>query len=152
MSVEQCQLIKLPKIGDERGLLSLIEGNNHIPFDIKRIFYLYDVTKSRGAHAHKKLQQFIISLGNSFDVILDDGKQKKCLRLDKPWEGLYIPPMTWVSVENFQQGAVCLVLASDVYDESDYHRNYAEFLQATTASLVECGDAPLRSQFYKGDG
>lgn len=129
MSLKQCRLINLPKIGDERGMLSFVEGNQHVPFAIKRIFYLYDVpeTKSRGAHAHKKLEQFIIGLGGSFEVELDDGRSKQRFELDQPWQGLYIPPMIWTSVENFKNNAVCLVLASDVYDEADYYRNYEEF-------------------------
>lgn len=130
MSIKNCRLITLPKISDDRGSLSFLEGNQHIPFNIKRIFYLYHVTQSRGAHAHKKLQQFIISLGDGFEVELDDGKEKQRFHLNKPWEGLYIPPMIWTSVEKFQQNSVCLVLASDVYDEADYHRDYTEFLQA----------------------
>jgi dTDP-4-dehydrorhamnose 3,5-epimerase-like enzyme len=131
MNINNCQLITLPKIGDDRGLLSFVESNQHIPFDIKRIFYLYDVPeiKSRGAHAHKKLEQFIISLNGNFEVELNDGREKKRILLDKPWQGLYIPSMIWASVENFTRDSICLVLASDLYDEADYYRNYDDFLQ-----------------------
>ncbi len=132
MSLKNCRRVILPKIGDERGLLSFAEGGKHVPFDIKRIFYSYAVPdqKSRGAHAHKKLEQFILALGGSFEVELDDGQEKQRFLMDKPWEGLYVAPMTWTSVENFQQSAVCMVLASDVYDEADYYREYSDFLKS----------------------
>ena len=132
MSIKNCKLVTLPKIGDERGMLSFAESGNHVPFEIKRVFYSYHVPemKSRGAHAHKKLEQFILSLGGSFEVELDDGREKNRFVMDKPWQGLYVSPMIWTSVENFQSTAVCFVLASDVYDESDYYRNYDDFLRA----------------------
>ncbi|MEO8400904.1 MAG: FdtA/QdtA family cupin domain-containing protein [Gammaproteobacteria bacterium] len=137
MSIKNCKLIDLPKHVDDRGLLSFIESNQHIPFEIKRIFYLYDVPaqKSRGAHAHKTLQQFILSLGDSLDVEIDDGREKQRFHLNKPWKGLYIPPMIWTSVENFQSKSICMVLASDSYQESDYYRNYENFLQAINTTI-----------------
>lgn len=132
MGVENCRLITLPKKQDHRGMLSIIEGNEHVPFDIKRIFYLYNVpaNESRGAHAHKMLEQFIICFGGGVDLEVDDGHQKKRFLMDKPWQGLYIPPRIWTSVENFRENAICLVLASAKYDEADYYRVYEEFLQA----------------------
>lgn len=134
MSIKDCKLITLPKISDERGSLSVAENNRHIPFEIKRIFYLYDVpdSQSRGAHAHKTLEQFIVCLAGGFDVEIDDGCEKQRFYLHKPWEGLYLPPMIWTSVENFREQAICLSLASQHYDEADYYRNYAAFLQAVS--------------------
>jgi hypothetical protein len=101
-----------------------------VPFEIKRVFYLYDVPtgEDRGAHAHKTLHQFLICLAGSFDVQIDDGTQHDTIHLNRPWKGLHIPPMIWASEVNFDPGSVCLVLASEVYDESDYIRDYREFL------------------------
>jgi dTDP-4-dehydrorhamnose 3,5-epimerase-like enzyme len=132
MSIEKCRLIDLPKVSDFRGNLSFIEGGRHVPFDIKRMFYIYDVPTGteRGAHAHRELQQFIICLGGSFDVQLDDGRGQKTVSLARPWQGLYIPPMVWAAELNFSTGAVYVVLASDFYDEADYFRDYASFLAA----------------------
>lgn len=124
------QLLNFPKLSDRRGDLSVIEGNNQIPFDIKRIFYLYNISDagSRGAHAHKELEQVFVAISGSFDVILDDGREKKSFQLMNPWQGLYVPPMIWGELNNFSSGGVCLVLASDIYKEDDYHRDYEEFL------------------------
>ncbi len=132
MSLADCKLITLPKIDDPRGNLTFIESGGHIPFEIKRAFYIYDVPagQTRGAHAHKQLQQFLICLSGSFDVMLDDGKDKSVVHLNRPWLGLYIPPMIWDSEGNFDAGSVCLVLASIHYDESDYYREYQGFLAA----------------------
>lgn len=133
MSIAECRLIKLPKISDPRGNLSVVEGGKHIPFDIKRVFYLYDVPtgESRGAHAHKTLHEFLICLSGSFDVSLDDGVKKKKVHLNRPWQGLHVPPMTWAAELNFDAGSICLVLTSAAYDESDYYRAYSDFLAAT---------------------
>ncbi len=130
MTIKNCRLIELPKISDPRGNLTFIEGSKHVPFEIKRVFYLYDVPtgSDRGAHAHKKLQQFLVCLSGSFDVSLDDGKQKKTIHLNRPWQGLHIPPMIWASEINFDAGSVCMVLASELYDESDYYRDYGNFI------------------------
>jgi len=127
--IEKCKIIELPKITDVRGNLTFIEGEKHIPFQIKRVFYLYDVPggASRGGHAHYKLQQLIISVSGSFDVVLDDGETKKKVHLDRAYYGLYIPPMVWRELENFSTGAVALVLASELYDEKDYVRDYETF-------------------------
>ncbi len=127
--IENCKLIELPKIRDLRGNLSVIEEGVHIPFDIKRVFYLYDVPtgENRGAHAHKELHQFLICLSGSFDVSLDDGHSKKIIHLNRPWKGLHITPMIWAAEMNFDPGTVCLVIASDFYEESDYIRDYSVF-------------------------
>ena len=128
--ISDCKIIELPKINDPRGNLSFIEEMNHIPFKIKRIFYLYDIPtdESRGAHAHKELHQFLICLSGSFNVQLDDSHSKTLIHLNRPWKGLYIPPMIWAAEINFDPGSVCLSLTSEFFEESDYIRNYDEFL------------------------
>lgn len=133
-TINDCKVVALPKINDPRGNLTFIEGNNHIPFDIKRVFYLYDVPtgESRGAHAHHSLHQFIICLSGSFDVAIDDGEFQATIHLNRPWKGLHIPPMIWAAEVNFDPGSVCLVLTSDAYREDDYIRNYQEFLAEST--------------------
>jgi len=132
MSVDACKIIELPKISDARGNLSFIEGGQHIPFDIKRAYYLYDVPggSDRGSHAHKGLHQFIVAMSGSFDVVLDDGNDKKRFHLNRSYYGLYVCPMMWRLLDNFSSGAVCMVLASEHYDESDYIRDYEVFLEA----------------------
>lgn len=136
--IDNCNLIKLPKITDARGNLSFIEGGIHIPFDIKRVFYLYDVPtgENRGAHAHRQLHQFLICLSGSFDVELDDGENVKIVHLNRPWTGLHIPPMVWAAEVNFDPHSVCLVLASAHFDENDYIRNYDEFLKVVKGKTV----------------
>jgi len=131
MSIDHCHLITFPKIHDPRGNLSFIEGGNHIPFEIKRIYYLYDVPggADRGGHAHKKLQQVIIAMSGSFDVKLDDGNIKTTFHLNRSYYGLYIGNMIWREIDNFSSGSVCLVLASTVYKEDDYYRDYQKFLE-----------------------
>lgn len=131
MSIKECKLIQLPKITDPRGNLTFIESTRHIPFDIKRVFYIYDVPTAtdRGAHAHKTLHQFLICLSGSFDVSVDDGSNQSVIHLNRPWQGLHIPPMIWASEINFDPGSICLVLASDLYDETDYYRDYSIFLE-----------------------
>ncbi len=130
MSLEHCKIIELPKIGEPRGNLTFIEGQRHIPFDIKRVYYLYDVPggAERGGHAHKDLHQLIIAMSGSFDMVLDDGKEKKRYHLNRSYYGLYVCPMIWREMDNFSSGAVCLVLASNLYDEADYYRNYQDFI------------------------
>jgi len=129
MNLSKCKIIDLPKISDRRGNLTFIEENRHIPFKIKRVYYLYDVPggESRGGHAHKRLQQFIIAASGSFDVILDDGFERKKFHLNRSYYGLYVAPMIWRELNNFSSGSVCLVLASDFYDENDYIRDYETF-------------------------
>jgi hypothetical protein len=127
-----CTLIGLPKINDTRGNLSFIEGGDQIPFDIQRVYYLYDVPSDaeRGGHAHKELHQLIIAMSGSFDILLDDGREKKRLHLNRPHVGLYVCPMIWRELGNFSSGSVCMVLASNKYDEEDYYRDYVSFIQA----------------------
>ncbi|HID97513.1 MAG TPA: WxcM-like domain-containing protein [Thermodesulfobacteriaceae bacterium] len=129
MSIDRVRLIALPKITDTRGNLTFIEGGEHIPFAIKRVYYLYDVPggEVRGGHAHKRLEQLIIAASGSFDVLLDDGREKKKITLNRPFYGLYIPVMIWRELENFSSGSTCLVLASEHFDESDYFRDYDQF-------------------------
>ena len=131
MNIDLCKIIELPKISDPRGNLSFIEGGNQIPFDIQRVYYLYDVPggAERGGHAHKGLHQLIIAMSGSFDVVLDDGKNKKRVHLSRSYIGLYVCPMIWRELDNFSSGSVCMVLASNKYDEQDYYRDYAEFMR-----------------------
>ena len=131
MPLHDCRFIDLPKISDPRGNLTFVEKGTPLPFDIRRVYYLYDVPAgaNRGAHAHKKLSQMIISLSGSFDVELDDGENKETFHLNRPFRGLFICPMMWRTLSNFSSGSVCMVLASEVYDESDYYRNYEAFLE-----------------------
>ncbi|MBY0499338.1 MAG: FdtA/QdtA family cupin domain-containing protein [Nitrosomonas sp.] len=134
MALSDCKLINLPKISDPRGNLSFIEGGQHIPFEINRVYYLYDVPggSDRGSHAHKKLHQFIVAMSGSFDVVLDDGLKKRRFHLNRSYYGLYVCPMMWRDLDNFSSGAVCMVLASAHYDESDYIRDYSQFLTLTS--------------------
>lgn len=128
-TVNDCRMIDIRRFSDNRGYLSVIEGGLDIPFDIKRIYYLYLVPEvARGAHAHKQLQQLMIATSGSVHVTLDDGKNQKTFVLDKPWKGLYVAPGLWRTLDNFSGGAVCMVLASEKYDASDYIRDYKEFL------------------------
>lgn len=132
MPLDDCRIIELPKIQDHRGNLTFIEADRHVPFEIKRVYYLYDVPggATRAAHGHRSLHQLMIAMSGSFDVALDDGKEKKLFHLNRSYYGLYIPPMMWRDLDNFSSGAVCMVLASDYYDENDYFRNYGDFLKA----------------------
>lgn len=131
-SVHACQLIELPRIHDRRGNLTFIEGGRHIPFAIERVYYLYDVPggAERGGHAHKALQQLIIAMSGSFDVVLDDGRSTRRIHLNRSYIGLCVGKMIWRELENFSSGSVCMVLASNRYDEDDYYRDYAEFRSA----------------------
>jgi len=127
--LKSVRLINLPRIPDPRGNLSFIEEENHIPFKIKRAYWIYDVPggEVRGGHAYKTLNEFIVALSGSFDVVLDDGSEKHTYSLNRSYYGLYVPQMIWRSMENFSTNALCLILASEVYDEKDYIRNYAMF-------------------------
>lgn len=135
MNITNCRLVNLPKIYDPRGNLTFIEGGSHIPFEIKRVYYLYDVPggAERGGHAHKELHQLIIAMSGSFDVILDDGNGKHRFHLNRSYYGLYVCPMMWRELDNFSSGSVCLVLASNQYDEADYYRDFKEFIAAKQA-------------------
>lgn len=132
MSLEQCRLIDLPRIADPRGNLTFVEGSHHIPFDIERVYYLYDVPggAERGGHAHKALRQLIIAMSGSFDVTLDDGRGKKTFHLNRSYMGLFVTEMIWRELSNFSSGSVCLVLASNCYDEDDYYRDYGAYVAA----------------------
>lgn len=130
--IDRCRLISLPVISDPRGNLTFVEGGNHIPFDIARVYYLYDVPggAERGGHAHKALHQLIIAMSGSFDVVIDDGHQKRRIHLNRSYAGLYVCPMIWRELDNFSSGSVCMVLASNRYDEADYYRDYGDYLAA----------------------
>ncbi|QYJ67489.1 sugar 3,4-ketoisomerase [Flavobacterium litorale] len=130
-TVQNISLIQLPRIEDPRGNLSVIEGNT-LPYDIKRVYYLYDVPSGaeRGGHAHKNLQQFLIAISGSFDVVFHDGITEKKIMLNRPNQGLLIPQGLWRELKNFSSGAVCLVIASDVFKEEDYIRDFDAFLES----------------------
>jgi len=129
MPASACRLIPLPKVEDPRGNLTFIEGQHHVPFDIRRVYYLYDVPggADRGGHAHKTLEQVLIAASGAFDVLVDDGRTRQQFHLNRAYTGLYIPAMHWRELTNFTSGSVCLVLASALYDKGDYLRDYDEF-------------------------
>jgi hypothetical protein len=133
MSLRNIRIIDFPKIIDSRGNLTALEGGKQIPFPIKRVYYLYDIPggAERGGHAHRDLQQVIIAISGSFDVVLDDGLEKRTVHLNRASSGLFIDRLIWRELKNFSSGSVCLVLASEVYDEADYYRDYSQFLEAT---------------------
>lgn len=131
-TVYDCTIIELDKHhSDRKGNISVVENSKDVPFDVKRTYYLYDVPggESRGGHAHKKLRQLIIAASGSFNVTLDDGHVKRTFNLNRPYQGLYVMPGIWRTLDDFSSGAVCLVLASERYDEKDYIRDYNEFLK-----------------------
>jgi len=136
MSLDDCKTIELPKISDPRGNLTFIESGCHVPFEIRRVYYLYDVPggATRAGHGHKTLEQLMIAMSGSFDVELDDGRAKKKYHLNRSSYGLYIPRMIWREIDNFSSGSVCMVLASNLFDEQDYYRDYQGFLRAAKAS------------------
>jgi len=135
--LNKIQLVDVPKILDERGNLSFIEELNHIPFQIKRTYWIYDVPggEVRGGHAYKTLHEFIVALSGSFDVVLDDGKTKKTYSLNRSYYGLYVPNMVWRSIENFSTNSLCMILASEKYDENDYVRDYEEFIKSNISEI-----------------
>lgn len=155
-----CMTLQLPRVQDARGDLTFIEstfGNRkgHLPFEIRRVYYLYNVPggSMRGGHAHLSLHQYAIAMHGSFDMVMDDGQHRKRFHLDSAHQALYIPPMVWHELENFSAGAVCLVLASDIYDEADYLRHYGDFLHALRERQAEArlpsanmGDMPGRGR------
>jgi hypothetical protein len=130
-----CRIIDLPRVTDPRGNLTFIEGGSQIPFDIARVYYLYDVPggESRGGHAHEELQQVIIAAAGSFDVLVDDGTETARFHLNRSYYGLHMPRLTWRELGNFSSGSVCLVLASHAFSEEDYYRDYDRFLAARAA-------------------
>lgn len=135
-------MIDLPKVQEPRGNLTFVEQHREAPFDISRVYYLYDVPggAERGAHAHKALRQLIISVAGSFDVGLSDGLEKKVFHLNRPYQALFVCPMIWRDLDNFSSGSVCLVLASNAYDEDDYFRDYDNYIAARRAGLHFSGD------------
>lgn len=137
--LDAVKLVNLTKIPDERGNLTFIESAIHIPFEIKRVYYLYDVPGGavRAGHAHKGLHQLIIAIAGSFDVHLDDGYSQKSFHLNRSYYGIYVCPMIWRTIDNFSSGSVCMVLASEFFDESDYYRNYEEFLSAVRSHVLD---------------
>jgi hypothetical protein len=138
--LDRCKLIELPKIPNPQGNLTFIQ-EQHFPFEIKRVYYLYDVPggAERGGHAHKGLHQLIIAAAGSFDVLLDDGYNRKRFHLARPYLALYVCPMVWRELDNFSGASVCMVLASNLYDESDYYRDYSEFTATVQKSQQIAG-------------
>jgi hypothetical protein len=128
--VGRCRFVAIPRFSDDRGSLSFVQPGPSLPFDIQRVYYLYDIPpdRERGAHGHRKLQQLIVAVAGAVDVECDDGREKRTFRLDSPDKGLYVCPMIWRRLSGFSAGTVCLVLASEPYDESDYFRSYDDFL------------------------
>jgi dTDP-4-dehydrorhamnose 3,5-epimerase-like enzyme len=133
--IENCRIIDLPRIQDPRGNLTFVEANRHVPFEIRRVYYLYDVPggAERGGHGHRELNQLIIAMSGSFDIHLDDGRSRRTFHMNRSYYGLYVCPMIWREIDNFSSGAVCMVLASNYYDEADYYRDYAQFVRDATA-------------------
>jgi dTDP-4-dehydrorhamnose 3,5-epimerase-like enzyme len=132
MAIADCIITELPRIQDPRGNLTFVEAGRQAPFDIRRVYYLYDVPggSERGGHAHLQLHQLMIAMSGSFDIVLDDGFDRKRVHLNRSYNALYIPPMTWRELDNFSSGSVCMVLASEHFDEADYLRDYSAFMVA----------------------
>jgi len=132
MNLDDVKLLEFPRVTDPRGNLSFIQNGSHLPFDIKRVFYLYDVPSGamRGGHAHHREKQVLIAVAGSFDVTLDDGHRKMTVTLNRPYRGVLIPPGVWRELDNFSSGSVCLTLSSIEYDESDYIRDYSDFINS----------------------
>lgn len=131
MTVFDCSIVEFPKFEDRAGNLTPVYGSINIPFDVKRVFYSYDIPggEARGAHAHKECHQLLVAASGSFEVVLDDGVNKRTLLLNRPFFGLHIPPAIWAMEQGFSSGSICLVLASHVYEEEDYIREYEEFVE-----------------------
>ena len=129
-SVNDCTVKKLSKIHNEAGNITIVENDINIPFHVNRIYYLYDIPggSERGGHAHYELEQYVVAASGGFDVVLDDGKNRKKVSLNRPYEALHIVPGLWRELTNFSSGSICMVLASHKYDEKDYIRDYNEFL------------------------
>ena len=146
MPLDQVRLVTLPRVMDPRGNLTFVEETRHVPFDIKRVYYLYDVPggEGRGGHAHVELEQLIIAASGSLDVVLDDGYVRHRFHLNRSYFGLYVPKMMWREMDNFSSSSVCLVLASTFYDESDYIRDYQEFVRRVRGDKANPG-SPGRS-------
>jgi hypothetical protein len=136
LSVDDCRLVELPVVHNPQGNLTFIEGEKHVPFDIARVYYLYDVPggATRGGHAHRGLQQLLIAMSGSLEIVVDDGTRRKGIRLNRSYIGLYMPTMIWRELIDFSSGSVCMVLASAPYEEADYIRDYDEFREAAAAA------------------
>jgi len=136
MGIAGCDIVELPRIEDARGNLTFVEGMSHVPFEIRRAYWIYDVPGGavRGGHAYATLQEFMIALSGSFDVVVDDGRSRRTFTLNRSYRGLYVPQMMWRQVGNFSTNAVCLILASAPFDESDYVRDYDDFLRRSSAT------------------
>ena len=136
MTIDDCTLINLPKVNDPRGNLTFVEGHKHVPFAIKRVFYLYDVPggSERGGHALKQCHQFLIAMSGSFDVLINDGKNQRRIHMNRSYYGLYLPPMVWREMDNFSSNSICMVLASEPYSEADYYREYSDYAAVVKAS------------------
>jgi hypothetical protein len=139
LSVATCRVIEFPVVQDQRGNLTFIEGGEHVPFEIKRVYYLYDVPggATRAGHAHRELEQVLIAASGSFDVTVDDGTSRDTVTLNRSYFGLYVPNYIWREVVNFSSGAVCLVLASEHFEEADYFRSYDTFLDAARGAASD---------------
>jgi hypothetical protein len=133
--VDQCRIVDLPRVNDPRGNLTFVEGGRHVPFEIRRVYYLYDVPggAERGGHAHRALEQLIVAMSGSFDVVVDDGVERRRHHLNRSYYGLYLPNLIRRELNNFSSGSVCMVLASAPFDEADYYRDYDEFRRAAGA-------------------
>lgn len=129
-TVYDCSIIELPRLKNRAGNISIVENQDNLPFDVKRIFYIYDIPggEDRGAHAHKECHQFLIAVSGSFEIEMDDGVNKRTVQLNRPYYGLHIPPGIWAAEKGFSSGAICLVLNSGLYEEDDYIRTYNDFL------------------------
>lgn len=129
-TIYDCSIIEVPRVHNRSGNISFVEGFKNLPFEPKRVFYIYDIPagEARGAHAHKECHQFIIAAGGSFEVAMDDGVNKKTVTLNRPFYGLHIPPGIWAHELNFSSGAICLVLTSEKYESQDYIREYSDFI------------------------
>lgn len=135
MSLANVKMLRFPRVPDERGTLAIVEAGHHVPFEVRRVFYVYGIPEGarRGAHAHRRLEQVLVCVAGSMDVDLDDGAGKRTVHLADPGEGLLIPTMVWASEHSMAAGTVYMVLASAHYDESDYFRDYEQFLEAVRA-------------------
>lgn len=135
MGIENCKLVELPVIHDPQGNLTFIEQGRHVPFDIARVYHTYDVPAgaTRGGHAHRSCEELVIAMSGSFELIVDDGERRESFKLDRPHVGLYLPPMMWRELIDFSSNAVCMVVASDYFEEEDYIRDYAAFQSAVGA-------------------
>jgi dTDP-4-dehydrorhamnose 3,5-epimerase-like enzyme len=144
-SVYDCSVIELPKIEDPRGNITPIYNSVNVPFDIKRVFYSYDIPggEARGAHAHKECHQFLIAASGSYEVLLDDGTNKRTVLLNRPFYGLHIPPGIWAAEQGFSSGSICLVLASELYSEEDYIRSYEDYIKYVKMSTTVKGGGKI---------